>query len=117
MGLMPVGSLQCLQFPDLDTFMLEMHCAEIAKALDLLCRFAQRVLPKTDKVPSAPFWRVSGPVVITRDNLNAFRNGVRRLVNLLGRAGRRPSPEQRPEYALLHAAAVRTIRLFEQYAI
>ena len=93
MGLMRTNKLGSLQFTSVDDFMLRMHSAELTYALDALFAFANRVGQRSARKPTAPFWRVAGPIVITRDYWIAFCSAALHLIGALGHAGCRHDSE------------------------
>ena len=112
-----VGTLSNLEISSVDSYLLRFRCLDIAKALDSIFCFAKRMLPKIAKSPSAPFWRASGAVVITRDSWDLFLEEVARLIDELGHSGRAFRPDQRPDYPYLLSSAIRITELFGKGAI
>lgn len=108
MGLMPTSKrmgLNFLQFSSLADFVLQMHCGELAAVLKALLVFADRVATRAARKPDAPFWRISGPILITRDYWIAFLSSVLQLIRMLGQAGGRHDFEECPDYPPLRNAA------------
>ena len=56
----------------LDDYIRRHRNAELASALTLLCRFALRIMARIRRKPGAPFWSVSGAIVITRQSWQEF---------------------------------------------
>ncbi len=83
MGLCPhnySGSLVC---DTLDDYMRRLCNDELASALDSLCFLARRIMDRINRKPGAPFWSVSGALVITRQSWQEFCSKVEGLAELV----------------------------------
>ena len=129
MGLFPKKYLRFLTCDTLDTFMCSHHNADLAMALDSYRRFAERIISRIERNPTAPFWGISGAMVITRKHWLEYCDHVEILVGLVRGDNFRPdlppksqpenvvaSTDRRPDFPQICAAAERLTTSFRRAA-
>lgn len=114
MGLSPVRNVNPPLFSSLDQFIVCVHAAALAEALNAFSTFADRVAPCIDRDPSALMWPAGGPVLITRDRWLQLCRGVRCLIRLLD-INSSPSFHS-PDAELLSCAVARARARFGPFA-
>ena len=114
MGLFPRSYAKSLQCGTVDEFM-RRHCnSDLTSALESLCCFARRIMIRISRNPGAPFWSVSGAMVITRQSWLEFCSDIASLASLVGLEDSTETLliERRPGYEALRAAAAQTVNQF-----
>lgn len=119
----PVGGIRCLTFSSLDRYILQMHGESIAKILEDLSKFADRVIPLIHQDRSARSWRVGNQILIRRRHWLALARNVMNLLKLLGfvehrmdlTGGASAWHSPWPDFDRLAAAACRAAGNYECY--
>jgi hypothetical protein len=84
MGLCPHFDAASLICHTLDHYMMQMHAADIAKALQSLTDFGERVASLIRKNPAAPSWWIRRDLLIHRRHWYALCRNVMNLIRLTG---------------------------------
>jgi hypothetical protein len=85
MGLCPhFDASSLLACPTLDSYMVQMHAADIAKALQSLTVFGERVFTLIRKSPAALAWWINRDLLIHRRHWLASRRHAMSLIRLTG---------------------------------
>ena len=119
----PVGGIRHVTFSSLDRYILQMHAKSIAKILEDLSKFADRVIPLIQQDRSAPLWRISNQILIQRRHWLGLACHVMNLLKLLGFVQHRMDSiggvsawrSPWPDFDCLVAAACRAAGNYECY--
>ena len=139
MGLCASRTSCSLVCDTVDEYIRRLCNAELASALQLICTFAQRIMDRINRNPQAPFWSVSGAIVMTRESWLLFCAEMEGLAVHVAAdcAGQGSDPcdamaasastasellavglaiERRADLPALRAATARTADLFRKFA-
>jgi hypothetical protein len=119
MDLFPRYGASNLLCPTLDRYMIQMHAADIAQALESLTVFGRRVIPLILKNPAAPAWWITGDLLIHRRHWLSLCRNVMNLIRLTElNAGDHVAPllHRWPDCGALQAASHDAANLFGHFS-
>ena len=111
-----VSSLLC---PTLDRYMIQMHAADIANAIESLTAFGERVAHLTRKYPAARTWWITRDLLIHRRHwLSLCRDAMNliRLMEINADDHIEPLLHRWPDHSALQAAAHAAANIFGQFS-
>lgn len=120
-----VGGIKRLTFSSLDRYIMQIHAKSIAKVLNALSKFADRVIPLIQLDRAARSWIIVNQIVIQRRHWFTLARQVMNLLKLLGFDDARMSlgsgspPWRSPwaDFDLLAAAACKAAGQYGRFSV